>query len=90
MDRVDRRERSCPLRRPRSRPSKRSGSPVGRWRASCSPFSLTVGLTIGLIIRSLAAFALLLVARRSLRRLEAAGFLIGVAPAAILFVIGNA
>jgi hypothetical protein len=54
-------------------------------------FSLITGLSIGLFILPLAAFALLLVARRSPHLLEAAGFLVGVAATAVLVVvIGNA
>jgi hypothetical protein len=54
-------------------------------------FSLITGLSIGLFILPLAAFALLLVARNSPHLLEAAGFLVGVAATAVLVVtIGNA
>jgi hypothetical protein len=54
-------------------------------------FSLITGLSIGLFILPLAAFALLLVAHRLPHLLEAAGFLVGVAATAVVVVvIGNA
>jgi hypothetical protein len=53
-------------------------------------FSLITGLSAGLFMLPLAAFAVLLVAWRSPHLLESPGFLLGVAAtAAVVIVIGN-